>query len=316
VTDAERADARPAGAESDLARRIEALAAAGPNGDEALAGSVREALVELGAAVDRGLSALGASLSAYSSAELGPRLDGLRHSVDEIAGHRATLDTAVGGLRDRLDQLVDVEAVTSLRGDLADALDEQAADLRETLAANAAEVRGALDDGLVALRGALDDGTATLRDAVRDDLAGVREALADCTDALRSATGELTGGVEQLATAGRGLLGYLVERDRLLEAERDEMLHALLDDFADGLSSKERRALRARLGDALDRRRDARDAERWRAAQPAGQTGTPEPPDLSAFDAPDRSRRTAKKRSVAKGAPKRAPASAKNAPKE
>ena len=43
-------------------------------------------------------------------------------------------------------------------------------------------------------------------------------------------------GTGLLAESGRGLLGYLAERDRILEAERDTVLGDVLDEFAQGLS--------------------------------------------------------------------------------
>jgi hypothetical protein len=45
------------------------------------------------------------------------------------------------------------------------------------------------------------------------------------------------------------------------------MLHEVLDEFAQGLSAKERRAVSSRVGEALDRRRDARDAGKFRRGE-------------------------------------------------
>jgi type IV secretory pathway VirB10-like protein len=103
-------------------------------------------------------------------------------------------------------------------------------------------------------------------------LAEMKASLAKQVKALEDLAGGLGGGTNRLVGAGQALLAYLGERDRWLERERDRVLHEVLDEFAQGLSAKERRAVSSRMGEALDRRRDARDAGRFRrteAGQPA-----------------------------------------------
>jgi len=92
-------------------------------------------------------------------------------------------------------------------------------------------------------------------------------SLAGQVAAIADVTGTLGGGTDRLVGAGQALLAYLAERDRWLERERDRMLHEVLDEFAQGLSAKERRAVSSRVGEALDRRRDARDAGRFRRTE-------------------------------------------------
>ena len=108
------------------------------------------------------------------------------------------------------------------------------------------------------------------------------------TQAVSGTTGLVTTATERLVTAGQALLGYLARRDEILEAERDRVLHEVLDEFAQGLSAKERRGVGERVGAALDRRRDARDAERYRrTAEGLPAVETPElPADLSALTQP------------------------------
>jgi hypothetical protein len=81
------------------------------------------------------------------------------------------------------------------------------------------------------------------------------------------------------------LLAYLAERDRWLERERDRVLHELLDEFGQGLTAREAKAVSSRVTAALDRRRDARDADRWRRAQP-DLVEPPMPDDLAALGEP------------------------------
>ena len=74
----------------------------------------------------------------------------------------------------------------------------------------------------------------------------------------------------RLVATGRMMLDYLSERDLALEAERDRVLHQLLEDVATGMPAAERARMSARASELLERRRAARDAARWREAQGPG----------------------------------------------
>jgi BMFP domain-containing protein YqiC len=125
------------------------------------------------------------------------------------------------------------------------------------------QVDAVVAEGRAAAQGVLDQ----VHSEVDAALATMSTALSSQAQALTEVTGSLGGGTDRLVTAGRTLLAYLGERDRLLERERDRVLHEVLDEFAQGLSAKERRAVSSRMGEALDRRRDARDAERFRRTE-------------------------------------------------
>ncbi len=105
-----------------------------------------------------------------------------------------------------------------------------------------------------------------IRAEVQAQLEQVRSELARAVEGVEDASSGISSGTDRLSRAGRVLVGYLEQRDRLLEAERDQVLHEVLDSFAAGLSSKERTALAGRVGDAVSRRRDSRDADRYRSA--------------------------------------------------
>jgi len=117
-----------------------------------------------------------------------------------------------------------------------------------------------------------------IRLEVEVQLERVREELARAVAGVADASSGLGSGTEQLSEAGKALVDYLERRDLLLEAERDRVLYEVLDTFAAGLSVKDRAALAERVGSAVDRRRDARDAQRYRTAPPA--PVRPNPDDL------------------------------------
>ncbi|MDQ1708662.1 MAG: hypothetical protein QOG49_47 [Frankiaceae bacterium] len=81
----------------------------------------------------------------------------------------------------------------------------------------------------------------------------------------------LDAGVRRLESSTEVLASYLEDRDGQLEAERDRVLRDVLEDFAASLHARERRTVARRLIDAVDRRRDARDAARWRREHGAEQ---------------------------------------------
>jgi hypothetical protein len=116
-----------------------------------------------------------------------------------------------------------------------------------------------------------------VQEQLEHSLAEMSEMLAGQAKAVRDVSGLLGGGTERLVSAGQALVAYLAERDRALEAERDRILHEVLEEFAIGLSPKERKAVASRVGEALDRRRDVRDAHRYRRSQ-QGQPAVEVPP--------------------------------------
>lgn len=105
-----------------------------------------------------------------------------------------------------------------------------------------------------------------VRQEVARKLDEVAQALDRALGGVDKARTGIDSGTKRLSAAGQVLVAYLEQRDRLLEAERDRILHEVLDQFGAGLSARERAALTSRMGDAVSRRRDSRDAERYRAA--------------------------------------------------
>jgi len=219
-------------------------------------------------------------------------------------------------LRKELFRKADAQAATLLErlGELDTAVDERQRDVGERLTAvdaavqrNTAAVEQASEDmaaviettdvlggivggmrkewptrSLEVVQGAKAAAEATVGQ-VRQEVAGkleeVTAALAQALSGVDRARSGIDIGTKRLSAAGQVLVAYLAERDRILEAERDRVLHEVLDDFAAGLSARDRAALRGRVNDAVARRRDARDAERYRAA-----VGEPVPP---AVELPD-----------------------------
>ena len=125
------------------------------------------------------------------------------------------------------------------------------------------------------------------RDEVREVIEDLRRSVDVGTQEVAGSKDLVVTATQRLVSAGEALLGYLARRDQVLEGERDRILHEMLDEFAQGLSAKERRGMGERVGAALDRRRDARDAERFRQGAPTPTVDLPEvPADLTALAEP------------------------------
>jgi hypothetical protein len=177
-------------------------------------------------------------------------------------------------------------------GELVTGLQQSVARLDGTLSELQRDWRPRVDAVVAEGRAAAQSVLEAARAEVGEALAEVRVALADMTTSqaaqvktIRTVTGTLDGGTERLIGAGAALLGYLGQRDRRLERERAQMLREVLEEFAEGMSTKERRAISGRLGEALDRRRDARDAGRFRRTQ-TGETAVEiptVPPEIAAL---------------------------------
>jgi hypothetical protein len=190
--------------------------------------------------------------------------------LEDLGGTLEALERATVATRDDVDN-----QLNELRSDFADAIDEVRQHVETTVTTSGESVAGALADMQGEWRPRVDavveDGRTAARSVLTEIQTEVQRAMSDLRDALDgqvgaigTVTGYLSGGTDRLVAAGQSLLAYLGERDRLLERERDRVLHEVLDEFAEGLSARERRAVASRVGEAVDRRRDARDAARFR----------------------------------------------------
>ena len=201
-----------------------------------------------------------------------------RDTADSSAATRETVDrlTALAGRLAGLD-------ATVARGVVADersvtVLSEVATSteaLNKTIAGFRAEWPTRTFEVVQGARAVAEGVVAEVRKEVSAQLVRVREELARAVESVVDASSGISSGTDRLSGVGSVLVAYLEERDRLLEAERDRVLHEVLDTFASGLSARERTALSGRVTDAVARRRDARDADRYRCA-----VGAPVPPVL------------------------------------
>jgi len=214
-------------------------------------------------------------MSKHRAADSSLTLTPLAERIAELASQsaaQAAADPQFAAVHDHIGQVADVVreamAVMSAQQQAVDGhydallvrLEEQIARAdEEIVAANAA--RQALQGG------------AELLVEVR----AMRAELQASAGLLTGAQAVLEAGVRRMQSSGDALVRYLDDRDVALEAERDRVLRDVLEDFAASLHARERRTLAKRLVDAVDRRRDARDAARWRREH-IEQARPPRPP--------------------------------------
>jgi hypothetical protein len=181
--------------------------------------------------------------------ELGARLDDVEQRLSGVDG------TVAGGTAAAERVAASLDALTAT----AERLDDAVGGFRTEWPTRTYEVvqgARAVAEGVV-----LD-----VRAEVGARLDDVRATLERVTGTVDLARAGLHDGTDRLAQAGAVLVAYLEHRDRLLEAERDRVLHEVLDAFAAGLSARERR--RARRPRHRRRRPPAR--RRGRRALPRG----------------------------------------------
>jgi ElaB/YqjD/DUF883 family membrane-anchored ribosome-binding protein len=253
------------------------------------------------AAIEDGLDGLAERIEALTR-------DTARETAERLAGIETRLerlqDAVIDGFADVRDRVVDemvgvmsrIEQanvavrttfgadLAAVRADLADALDEVRGQVESTIGAANSTIASTLEQHGAAAHTVLE----AVQGEVRSGLTDISRSLGGQFDAIRSVTGTLGGSTDRLVGAGQALLAYLGERDQWLERERDRVLHDVLEEFAGGLSGRGRRSLTGRMRNVVDRRRDARDAERFRRAQ--GEPTVIEvpsvPPELAALSEP------------------------------
>jgi hypothetical protein len=241
-----------------------------------------------------------------SSESITSTVDEQRGAFDEVVRtlRSDVLDRVEAAHGEMLSALADMQAAVTAAGRANDDVTARLRDVEKTssttettVSALHADWTEKSDSAVAVARQSSDAVLASVREHVEGSLAGIREALDRQTATVREHSEVLSGGTGRLVAAGHALLGYLAERDRIVEDERTQSFHELLDAFAEGLSAKERRKTSGRLADALERRRTARDADRYRK-QLAGEqpADLPAPPaDLAALAGPLAPPRAAKK---------------------
>jgi len=224
-----------------------------------LADALEEVREHVEGTVNEANTSIAATLEEHRAAS-----EDLREGIGAAATHSLDAGKRIRGLQD---------SVLRLDSTLADLQ----ADWRPRVDAVVAEGRASAQSVLEAVQAEIDKAMSEMS-----------ETLAAQVKTVRGVTGSLGGSSERLIAAGEALLAYLGDRDRWLERERDRVLHEMLDEFAAGLSAKERKAVASRVGEAIDRRRDARDAARYRRTTeglPAVEI-PPVPAELAELDKP------------------------------
>jgi len=272
-----------------------------------------EALItEVMTAVDEATRPIDQHLSSLQGGILDGFADARDRLLEELGSSLEALERASVETRDNVEL-----QLTELRNDFADALDEVREHVDDTVGGSSANVTSALGELRSDWQTRADVVVSEGRAAAEGVLADVQATLADQVDAIGTVSGTIGGGTERLVAAGQALLAYLADRDRALERERDRVLQEVLEEFAAGLAPRERRAVASRVGEAVDRHRDTRDAARFRR----GQAGEPEldvpsvPGVVARLSEPlPTPTHTAPRRSGLRPAPKPSPASARKSP--
>jgi hypothetical protein len=222
-----------------------------------------EALVtEVMTAIDESTRPIDEQLTSLQGGILDGFADARERLLAELGTVLESLERASVETRDNVEL-----QLTELRNDFADALDEVREHVDDTVGGSSANVVEALAELRTDWKSRADIVVAEGRASAQGVLEDVQATLAEQVDAIGTVSGTIGGGTERLVAAGQALLAYLADRDRSLERERDRVLHEVLEEFAAGLTPRERRAVASRVGEAVDRHRDSRDAARFRRAQ-------------------------------------------------
>lgn len=259
-----------------------------PSAREADRRHLEAMLTEVMGAVDEATQPIDAQLSSLYGGVLDGFASARERLMDDLGGALEALERAAVATRDNVEgQLAD------LRNDFADALDELREHVVTTVGTSSDNVAGSLDELKADWRPRTDaviaEGKAAAESVLAEVRSDVRRAMTELSDTLEGqiavidgATGTIGGGTDRLVAAGQSLLAYLAERDRILERERDRVLREVLEEFSSGLAPRERRAVASRVGEAVDRRRDVRDAERFRRSSGGADIDVPSVPAVVA----------------------------------
>lgn len=197
--------------------------------------------------------------------------------LGELEGTRASLTPAVRAAHEQLEQQAE-QMTTTVASAVLSMLDQRLGAATAELGMQRQQldrVLGRLEEvvtGAGMATGALMD----TRRQLLDEIAAARSELQGTAGVMVGAQAVLDAGVRRIQSSGDALIHYLDDRDLALEAERDRIMRDVLEEFAETMRAHERRGVSRRLAAVVDRRRDARDAARWRRTRPQQAVARPE----------------------------------------
>ena len=203
----------------------------------------------------------------------------LRDSLEAVTTDLSAMRQALAGTSDLAARVE--RAITEGRVSIQEAIDAIAAQIRDDASSVAERIRS--EAGLVLEKTTSLAQSATERLGEASTLALARigttgstsfDRLQDAATAVEREMAKVPKAVREISSRmdefQETMLAYLTARDLALEETRDRVLQELLDEYATGLSQRQRAALGTGLRRAFARRRDKRDAARYRSA-PAAQ---------------------------------------------
>ncbi len=270
---------------NDLVARVEAGGGGGGGGREEMA-AVINGLQQIGG-VQAQLARAVDELRQSGTTDLTGSIDALRQATAaEFGKLRAELVAVMSSGQDR--SIAAMEEADKLTGgrlvELKRSLEKttKGIETMTTAVEDSAAVLSRMDESWVDIsrqtaeevHAAASEELGTFRAAATKELESLRKSLKDTASGVLAARSEIDQGTRLLVAAGQSLLQYLAERDQVLEEERVRIFRDVLEEFGKGLNAKSRKHLTDRIDEALERHRDARDADRWRrkgaeAAKPA-----------------------------------------------
>jgi hypothetical protein len=288
----ERAEASAAMTDAMVNLRVEL--------DRALSSTWSEVRAAFASSVDRISSS-----SARAIEDLGSRLDEIARGNDSLStslsGDLASLGESLRSIADlpsavtAMSSAIDALRTAAPKGDDAATIEKALAEGRtavlDAINAVAADVRREAADTVERVRSETSlalERSGSLADAAKER---VGEAGALALGRIGEVSAEIFGRLDGVATtieremtkvprvvadvAARmdefqeAMLAYLAARDLALEEARDRVLEELLEEYATGLTKRQRKRVGADLRRAFARRKDRRDAERYRSGPEA-----------------------------------------------
>jgi len=119
-------------------------------------------------------------------------------------------------------------------------------------------------DDVEQVKGWVDSQQSHISSTISDAVEPFADELQTISERVRQSNRRITESNSRMEAMQESLVAYLAERDYKMERARDQILMELMAEMSESLKPKDKQRLGDAMRDAAQRKRDRRDAERWR----------------------------------------------------
>ena len=238
-----------------------------------------EQLTEQAAAIEREMAEARQTISQQLEAERKMMFERLDAHLNATKASGAAMSRQIESTKSAVDKkLPEIEQKVADRIEvIGQGLAEQMEAIRTTIDSEVPEMEKRMGGYLAKVRSVVDAQPPVLADKVDEVLGPVLSEMEKIGERFQNVNRRVTESNSRMEAMQEALIRYLAERDARLEEVRDSVLGDVIRQFSETLKPKDRTKISDALREAEQRRKDRRDADRYRKLKSKSPESIPAP---------------------------------------